>query len=339
VRVLQELGWNIWDPSEVNPEWPVAPTEDATKVDLALFVNSYSPSVFIEIKAVGKMGGNLMAVEKQVRDYNRNNTALFSVITDGQEWRIYYSQTGGEFAQKCLKVVDLAREDLAEVERTLVTFLSKAEIDIGNAKAEAEKYLQLNQRQRALEDCLPEARRQVHEPPYPSLPDCLTELVRRRGVTITRDEAMSYISAMAASVQPFSPVSKPVDAPETTGPLSADNLGDLRFSRVLEGSFDSVSATRWSELVHVAVRLALERGVGLRELQAKLSANLQEGNLGVRGFALIPGTKISIQGMDSNKAARNLVILARMLRCPMRVRIQFREGPFAGQIRVLEWKP
>ena len=127
-RLLQELGWNIWDPREVNAEWPVSPNEDATKVDLALFVNSHAPAVLIEIKAVGRISSNLPTVEKQVRDYNRNNTALFSVITDGQEWRLYYSQTGGEFAQKCFKVLDLAREDLAEAERTLGKFLRKEEI-------------------------------------------------------------------------------------------------------------------------------------------------------------------------------------------------------------------
>lgn len=60
-RLLQELGWDIWDPGEVSAEWPVAPAEDATKVDLALFVNSYAPSVFIEVKAVGKIASNLTA--------------------------------------------------------------------------------------------------------------------------------------------------------------------------------------------------------------------------------------------------------------------------------------
>ncbi len=47
--------------------------------------------MFIEIKAVAQMQGRLQDVERQVRDYNRNNTALFSVITDGRERRYYYS--------------------------------------------------------------------------------------------------------------------------------------------------------------------------------------------------------------------------------------------------------
>ncbi len=48
-RLLQKLGWNIWNPEEVNAEYKVS-DEDQTKVDLALFINNYPPSVFIEIK-------------------------------------------------------------------------------------------------------------------------------------------------------------------------------------------------------------------------------------------------------------------------------------------------
>src|SRR3972149_2052194 len=84
-RVLQKLDWNIWDPKEVNAEFVVVPNEDKTRVDLALFLKPAMPSVFVEIKAVGQVQGRLSEIERQVRDYNRNNTALFSIITDGRE--------------------------------------------------------------------------------------------------------------------------------------------------------------------------------------------------------------------------------------------------------------
>jgi hypothetical protein len=343
-RLLQELGWNIWDPTEVNAEWRVAPTEDATKVDLALFVNSDVPSVFIEIKAIGQLYSDLEDVEKQCRDYNRDNTALFSVITDGQQWRFYYSQTGGQFAQKCFKIVDLKSGDLVEAERSLKAFLSKTEIDIGNAKAEAEKYLQLSQRQRAMEDCLPIARRKISEPPYPSLPECLIALVEERGYIITRDEAISYISTADTVISDPDlnpPVVRPVVVPGTVRTLFPDNPGDLKGTRVLEGRLGSASATRWNELVAASVRLALNHyGIGFSMLQGNLVANLEQGNVGDRGFALIPGTNVSIQGMDANRCARNLVILARMLKCPLRVKVRWGgDSPFAGQEGLLEWEP
>ena len=40
-RLLSELDWEIWDPAEVNTEFPPIPTEDKTRVDIALFANTH----------------------------------------------------------------------------------------------------------------------------------------------------------------------------------------------------------------------------------------------------------------------------------------------------------
>lgn len=133
IRILLKLGWNIWNPKEVYSEFPVKPNEDQTKVDLALILDSKSPSVFIEIKALGKLKGNIGVIERQLRDYNRDNTAMFTVMTDGQNWRFYYSQTGGEFTDKRFKTFDIKNDDMNDIELSLQSFLSKSEISKGNA--------------------------------------------------------------------------------------------------------------------------------------------------------------------------------------------------------------
>ena len=46
-RILQELDWDLWNPNEVNSEFPVVPNEDQSRVDLALFLTPYVPSVFV----------------------------------------------------------------------------------------------------------------------------------------------------------------------------------------------------------------------------------------------------------------------------------------------------
>ncbi|HZL13408.1 MAG TPA: type I restriction endonuclease [Verrucomicrobiae bacterium] len=192
-RVLQNLGWDIWNPKEVNTEFFVDPKEDKTRVDIALFLRPVAPAVFIEIKDVGQIQGRLAHIERQLRDYNRNHTAMFTIITDGREWRFYYSQTGGEFSKKLFETFNFEEDNLNDIEESFATFLKKSEIENGNAKGKAENYLQKNQKQQTAEGCLPEARRKISEPPYPSLPDALMSLVREEGFPITQDEAEKFI--------------------------------------------------------------------------------------------------------------------------------------------------
>lgn len=192
-RVLQGLGWNIWDPLEVNAEFVVVPNEDNKKVDVALFLHSTVPSVFIEIKAVGQMGTKLPATEHQLKNYNRDNQATLTVITDGRKWRFYLSSANGPFSSRCFKTFDLLDDDLEQVELSLSESLKRSEIENENAKHKAEEYLKLDRIQRTAEDCLPEARRKISEPPYRSLPDELVCLVKRKGFSITRDAAVKFI--------------------------------------------------------------------------------------------------------------------------------------------------
>lgn len=192
-RILQELGWNIWNPKEVATEFQVLPNEDSTRLDIALFDNSPTPSVFIETKALGKLENELSRYEIQLRDYNRNNTAPFSIITDGCQWRFYYSQTGGEFSKKCFKVLNLVNDDINDIELSFISFLSKQEIRSGKTKNKAKTYLKFSQKQRAMEGALPEARRQILEPPFLSLPEALIKLVEKEGINISIDVASNFI--------------------------------------------------------------------------------------------------------------------------------------------------
>ncbi len=192
-RLLYELGWDIWNPLEVNAEYKPVPNEDATKVDIALFQTKYIPTAYIEIKQHGKMDKEISSIERQLRDYCRDNTALFAIMTDGEKWRFYYSQTGGEFSQKCFKALDIKNDDLDELAESFRLFLSKKSIESGEAKKAAEDYLQLNQKQRAIEDSIPIARKIVLEPPFPRLTEVIVNIVAQSGIAISESEAELYL--------------------------------------------------------------------------------------------------------------------------------------------------
>ncbi len=193
-RILQSLGWDIWNPKETNCEFIVAPTEDTTRVDVALFDISRNPSVFIEVKAVGKIQDNLEKTERQLRDYNRNLTALFCIITDGNIWRFYYPQTGGEFADKCFRIINLLEDEIDDIELNFDAFLSKDEIVNGQAKHEAESYLRLSQKQKHMKRALSKARQRIDVAPYPSLPEALILEMIEYGYKIKIEEAIKFIN-------------------------------------------------------------------------------------------------------------------------------------------------
>lgn len=215
-RILQKCGWDIWHPSEVFTEFCPNRMEDNTKVDIALFLPPYNiPSVFIEVKALGKIG-NLSQVETQLRDYNRNNTAPISIITDGNLWRFYYALTGGTFADKCFKHFNVLTDDAEEILDVLDTFLSKRAIQTGIARTEAEKYLKQSRLERLMSDAEPEARRLVTQPPFPSLPKALVQLVSYQGEEITEDIAISFLQGHKPNIRPVKSIFSPKTSSDYT---------------------------------------------------------------------------------------------------------------------------
>jgi len=351
-RLLLKLGWNIWDPNEVNSEFNTAPSEDTTKVDIALFLSPHKPDIFIEIKSVGKISQDLSKWERQLRNYNRDNTALFSILTDGQLWRFYFSQTGGTFSQKFFKDIDILSNDLNDIELSFYTFLQKSEIDNGNAKKEAESYLRLTEKQRMMEDVLPQAKRKILEPPYPSLPAAFISLMAEAGFSITNNEAEKYINEIES--RPKKPISRDPNISNIPGKgehyinindqinsFDPENPPGLAFASVLEASFGSQSAGNWSDLLRKGVKTALDRNITLERIK-RLGAPIQRGVKTDDGYKPVRGVDCSLQSVDSPKAWKLTLMLAKELQCEIRVRFKWRDNEGAqhpGKEGLLYWKP
>jgi hypothetical protein len=350
-RVLQGLGWNIWNPIEVNTEFVVVPNEDNKKVDVALFLRPFVPSVFIEIKAVGQMQGKLTVIEQQMRNYNRDNQAMFTVITDGRSWRFYFSFTGGEFSRRCFETFDLLDDDIDEVEASLSAFLRKTEIENENARRKAENYLQLNQIQRTAEDSLPDARRLITEPPYPSLPEALIQLVKDKGHALSHEAALKIIQQATERKPILTPLpSIPSDlvedrfVPRTrSGAIreqNPDRPENLTHTKIIQGNIGKESITNWSDLVDCAVKTALKMGVPVQDVRTVV--NLEQGDVNERGFHRIRDTAYSGQGMESNKSWRAALHLAKKTNLEIQVRFQWRDKEDAahpGEEGLLRWSP
>lgn len=222
-RIVQALGWDIWNPTEVYTEFKATKKEDNTRVDMALFTHGFdATAIFIECKGVGNFAADLPAVERQLRDYNRDHTALFTVITDGRHWRFYFSFTSGEFKDKLFCRFDLQQDGLEEIAAYLETFLLRENIANHSARQKAEAYLMLGKKERAMQDVLPDAQKLVSQPPFPSLPEAMVQLLAAKVLVVTPAEAQAFLMGSATAVttvaEPAVPVSpkKPAGRPAKT---------------------------------------------------------------------------------------------------------------------------
>lgn len=202
-RLVQALGWDIWNPTEVYTEFKATPNEDVKRVDMALFADNLSEdAIFIECKGTSNLTkglpDDLAKVERQLRDYNKDNTAQLAIITNGRLWRFYYCYTSGEFASKHFKTLDLGADDLAAVAEAFTLFLSKAAVVDRSARAAAESYLTLTRKQQRLQDARPEAERRITQYPFPSLPDALLQVVAEQHTSVTRAEVEAFLAGHAA---------------------------------------------------------------------------------------------------------------------------------------------
>jgi len=347
-RLLSELGWNIWDPAEVNCEFNPVPHEDKKRVDIALFSTSRKPDVFIETKPLGGILTNLRQTEMQLRDYNRDNTAPFSIITDGRQWRFYLSQAAGMFSEKCFKIVDLQDDEPEDIEASFGKFLQKGEIVNGNAAREAKRYLQLSEKQRALKDLLPQARKESLEPPFLRLPDALVSLAAEVDIQLSVQEAEEFIKEtreQEVDARPEPTVSPPsartIERIPSEGEIVLDPLNpdNLHFTKILEGRFHEQTANKWNTLLECAIRTALRKNVGVRELQS-LSIPVKRGQVNTEGYTPLSGTEVSYQKVDANRAWQLSRKLAERLGVEVTVRFAWRQKDKAahpGKNGTLRW--
>ena len=368
-RILQELGWDIWDPKQVNTEFAPVPGEDRSKVDIAMFLKPSQPSVFIEIKAVGGITrDNLAGIERQLRDYNRNMASEFCIITDGRQWRFYYSLTPGEFRDKCFKTLDLLEDGIDDLENSLKMFLGKSSIDKSpsesesKAKHQAKELLALTLVEKAMERCLPEARRLALQNPLISLADALVQLVGKEGYSVSPEDAGKFIKKFVdGSIQDRGPGPAAGSGPGSgpgpgpgPGPAAGPGAGpgvikldphrpeDLRFTRNVEGQVGETNVRKWKGLLHAAVEKAWRKEPSLSKL-GNCGVGVVERNKTDEGFTPLRDLGISVRGVSANDAWKiSLNIAEKLLNLRISVRFSWADKTQAahpGREGILSWSP
>lgn len=147
--ILRALGWDTADPDQVMPEH----TTGRGRVDFALLGSARRPSVFIEVKGVGRS----IEGDRQLFEYAFHEGVPLCVLTDGREWSFYLPSGQGSYDDRRVYRLQLDDRDPAECERVLVRYLNHERVKSGAAFDDAQRdYRDLASRREAKE-ALPKA--------------------------------------------------------------------------------------------------------------------------------------------------------------------------------------
>lgn len=216
-RLLNALGWPIFDPQVIIPEYSVG----GRRVDFALCPPSSKPLVFIEVKQVGNIEGS----EGQLFEYAFHEGVPIAILTDGQKWRFFYPIGQGDYRERKVHELDLIEGDIEESAKRINRYLNYESIQSGKAieaiKADYEKVVQ----QRQVATHLPEAWSELVQEKNDYLLLAMMEKVKSKiGYEPTEEQVLNFLKSLQRKIQ--SPVKNTPSPPiPSVQPLSTPRRG------------------------------------------------------------------------------------------------------------------
>ncbi|MBI3650364.1 MAG: hypothetical protein HY231_04885 [Acidobacteria bacterium] len=169
LRILQILGWPIFDSQIVSPEYAL----EGRRVDYALCHPAKKPLVFIEVKQVGQSEG----ADRQLFEYAFHIGVPMAVLTDGQEWHFYLPGEQGQYQERRVYKLDLLERSIDECLLRLTRYLAYDSSCSGKALEAARRDYQNVARDRLISATLPQAWSTLIQEPEELLIELLADKV------------------------------------------------------------------------------------------------------------------------------------------------------------------
>lgn len=169
--LLQKLGWNIFNPEEVKPEFTV----ENRKVDYALRLNQTS-ELFLEVKQTGT---DLEKHQEQLLDYSFRQGVPLAILTNGITWWLYLPKEKGDWKARKFYTIDISQQESDDVAQKFNDLLSKVNVKSGEALKHAESIYKGKLKKKILEETLPEAWNKLISEPDALLVDLISETTEK----------------------------------------------------------------------------------------------------------------------------------------------------------------
>ena len=213
LRVLRELGWDTYD---ANIVWPEYQTAGGGRADFALCDPPSKPSIFIEVKHLGKAEG---AVEQALL-YAFKSGVPFVVLTDGRTWSFYLPAEPGDYDERRVYKLDLYERSPDEAAAKFRQYLANESVATGESLRTARtEYHNLNRRSQA-KAAIPEAWRELVQKRDSSLIEILANAVESKvGFPPDASDVFEFLGSAAAPKLALESIQESVPAVPIPSPM------------------------------------------------------------------------------------------------------------------------
>lgn len=153
IRILNLIGWNIFDTKDIQPEYPVDRQNSNEKVDYALAKDTNN-MVFVEAKAVNI---DLEDWEEKFCNYCFKNNVVIGVLTNGISWWFYLPREKGSWYERKFYSINLIQQDSDSIAQKFIDFLSKQNVINGKAEENSKNTYKSQQKKQIIKRSLSEA--------------------------------------------------------------------------------------------------------------------------------------------------------------------------------------
>ncbi|MBI9084690.1 MAG: hypothetical protein JEZ11_13930 [Desulfobacterales bacterium] len=171
LRPLSILRWNIFDTSEVQPEYSVS----SKRVDYSLRINNTN-KVFIEVKKVTE---DLDSHQEQLLNYSFQEGVKLAILTNGITWWFYLPLNEGNWEQRRFYAIDIIQQDSSDIASKFIDFLAKENVKNENSLKKAEQIYKGQVKDIEIKRNLPRAWNKLISEPDDLLVDLVNETLEK----------------------------------------------------------------------------------------------------------------------------------------------------------------
>ena len=330
VHILKQAGWPR---SQINQDVPIS-DKGADKADIVLKLDN-QPVILVEVKK----HGHSKDADNQVNRYCRllRPSPKLAFLTDGVRWVLYYVGKAGaipiqeatvpnETAAVVRILTALAPESLAASIRSgIFQYLDIVEQSIQDRSVETQKHLR---------------------PFFASTVKFLLMPSNTPELYNIPAQAMIQTMPLQTSEQHTSTLIDPkqINPRENSEQTEYDPFRppSLAFTTELTATFGSEAATKWNELLGVAIKSTIAIGETRQDIQRVTSINIQDGAVSSGGYSPLAGTNVSVQSLSASDCWQNSLKLAQKLGCTIEARFRWKDiekAAYPGKIGNMRWQP